>query len=224
MTDIQHHTLPELWRQSSDNANEPYILQTGSLYWTGSAWAKATQDIFGGGSQYEEDTAHTDGDKGNFMLAVRNDGGDVRSGTDGDYEALPVSSYGSLAGVAVHVVGEGDKYIKTNIDVGAAVGNDDGIPIAGVDSSGNKLNLRSGDTGTFLVQQEDRGEAYKIDDANGDGSTIYEGWAAVGSSGGSSVWRLRRQTTTGNVTEIEWQDGDTDYDNEWDERAVDNYS
>ena len=54
MTDIQHHTLEELWRQSSDNANEPFILQTGSLFWNGSAWEKWT-----GGDTEDTDTATT---------------------------------------------------------------------------------------------------------------------------------------------------------------------
>jgi len=38
--DISKHTLPELWRQSADNANYPYILQTGNLVWNGTAWEK----------------------------------------------------------------------------------------------------------------------------------------------------------------------------------------
>lgn len=42
-------------------------------------------------SEYLEDSAHTDGDMGQFVLAVRKDNPTNLSDTDGDYEALQVS-------------------------------------------------------------------------------------------------------------------------------------
>lgn len=46
----------------------------------------------GGGTQYNEDTAHNTGDTGTMALAVRQDTPGNLSGTDGDYEPLQVSS------------------------------------------------------------------------------------------------------------------------------------
>lgn len=51
-------------------------------------------------SDYDEDTAHTDGDKGSFMLAVRNDVQGALVDTDGDYAPLQVDALGRLRVVA----------------------------------------------------------------------------------------------------------------------------
>lgn len=45
---------------------------------------------------HAEDTAHTTGDEGNFMLAVRNDAGTSMVDTDGDYAPLQVNANGML--------------------------------------------------------------------------------------------------------------------------------
>jgi hypothetical protein len=47
-------------------------------------------------STYPEDSAHTSGDLGNFILAVRNDGGTALAGADGDYIPLTTDSAGKL--------------------------------------------------------------------------------------------------------------------------------
>ena len=50
----------------------------------------------GGGTQYDEDTAHTSGDKGTMALAVRKDTAAALAGTDGDYIPLIVDNAGKL--------------------------------------------------------------------------------------------------------------------------------
>lgn len=45
---------------------------------------------------FAEDTAHTSGDLGGFILAVRNDAGTALAGTDGDYIGLSTDSTGKL--------------------------------------------------------------------------------------------------------------------------------
>lgn len=47
-------------------------------------------------SEYAEDSAHTTGDTGQFILAVRNDAGTSLVDTDGDYAPLQVDSTGAL--------------------------------------------------------------------------------------------------------------------------------
>ena len=45
---------------------------------------------------FAEDAAHTSGDLGNFILAVRNDAGTALAGTDGDYIPLTTDATGKL--------------------------------------------------------------------------------------------------------------------------------
>jgi hypothetical protein len=62
--------------------------------------------------------------------------------------------------------------------------------------------------------------AKKVDD---NGSVIYVGEAAVGSSGSSSVWRIQKITLTGSDLDIQWSDGNTDFTKSWDNRATYTY-
>jgi len=48
------------------------------------------------GSEYAEDSAHTDADTGNFILGVRNDTLAALGGTDGDYVPFQMNSSGAL--------------------------------------------------------------------------------------------------------------------------------
>lgn len=43
--EIQRHDLRELWIQSADGDNAPYIGMRGNLYWNGSAWVKWTGKV-----------------------------------------------------------------------------------------------------------------------------------------------------------------------------------
>lgn len=47
-------------------------------------------------AQFDEDSAHASGDKGNFILAVRNDANTSLVDTDGDYAPLQVNANGEL--------------------------------------------------------------------------------------------------------------------------------
>jgi hypothetical protein len=57
------------------------------------------------------------------------------------------------------------------------------------------------------------------------GDLLYKGWAAPGSLDSAAVWRIVRVTinTQGDVTE-EWADGDTNFDNVWNDRLTKGYS
>jgi hypothetical protein len=74
--------------------------------------------------QYLEDDPHNSGDIGNFMLAVRNDGGTALAGTDLDYIPLSTDAAGSLR-VAVSSFTSNYEYAEdtghTTADVGAFV-------------------------------------------------------------------------------------------------------
>lgn len=59
-----------------------------------------------------------------------------------------------------------------------------------------------------------------------EGSTIYKGWAAVGSSTSSSLWRIQKIEFVGLDEDvvITWADGDSNFDNIWDNRVSLSYS
>lgn len=50
------------------------------------------------------------------------------------------------------------------------------------------------------------------------GDLIYRGEALPGSEVGAPAWRIWRVSAGGNV--VEWADGDGDFDNVWDDRAL----
>ncbi len=65
-------------------------------------------------------------------------------------------------------------------------------------------------------------QSTRVDEAS---STVtYFGFAAVGSSESSSVWKIKRLTVSGSITKLEYADGNIDYDNQWSNRAALSYS
>lgn len=75
---------------------------------------------------------------------------------------------------------------------------------------------------TDPVQTIDTLYALRTDD-NGAG-TIYIGQAAVGSGESSSVWRIKKVVESSGDYTITWADGNTNFDNRWDQRASYSYS
>ena len=61
---------------------------------------------------------------------------------------------------------------------------------------------------------------------DGNGNAIYIGTALPGSATTATVWQVKRLTYdgSGNMTALEWADGNDDFDNVWDDRASLNYS
>ena len=67
-----------------------------------------------------------------------------------------------------------------------------------------------------LEQRSDSLGALKLDQAT---TTIaYVGEATFAASTSSALWRIRKLDTTTGV-DIKWADGDSNYDNVWDNRA-----
>lgn len=62
--------------------------------------------------------------------------------------------------------------------------------------------------------------AERYDKTNG---TAYHGWAACGTATSEAKWRIRRIVTTGDDVVIDWADGDSNYDNIWDNRVALSY-
>lgn len=62
----------------------------------------------------------------------------------------------------------------------------------------------------------------RIDDASA--TVTYFGYAVPGSAEGSALWRIKRLTVTGGVTDIKFADGNTNFDNVWSNRAALTYT
>lgn len=72
------------------------------------------------------------------------------------------------------------------------------------------------------LSYQDLGFAQRVDDTT-TVDTIYIGYAEIGSSEASAVWRIKKiDTVTG--ADTTWADGNDNFDNIWDDRAILVYS
>jgi len=55
-------------------------------------------------------------------------------------------------------------------------------------------------------------------------ATTYVGTAIAGADTAAAFWRIKRISVSGTVTTIEFADGDTQFDNVWDNRAILSYT
>ena len=63
--------------------------------------------------------------------------------------------------------------------------------------------------------------AIKIDSS---GTTTYIGQAKIGTATSTADWQIQKISESGTVTTFTWADGNTEYDNIWDNRASLSYS
>lgn len=66
--------------------------------------------------------------------------------------------------------------------------------------------------------------ATQVDVDSVDSTITYVGYAAAGTSTGTASWRIARITSASGAVSIDWADGNTSYDNEWDNRESLSYS
>jgi hypothetical protein len=176
--------------------------------------------VTAGAEVYPEDSAHTSGDEGAFVLAVRNDTNAAMTSTDGNYSPIAVNANGAVAindgGNSVTV----DAPVGTPVNVQIGDGTDtadvipltsnDALAVAIVDGSGNQVTSfgggiqyqedtphTTGDTGTMslAVRNDDAGTAFTSN--NGDYSPI-----AVDSRGQLFVTTASSSSLNVNVTNI----------------------
>ncbi len=57
-----------------------------------------------------------------------------------------------------------------------------------------------------------------------DSTTSYYGFALPGTATANGAWRIQKKTVSGTVTSYLFADGNTDFDNVWDDRASLSYS
>lgn len=57
-----------------------------------------------------------------------------------------------------------------------------------------------------------------------DANTIYRGEASVGSATSALVWRIQKITISGTTVTALWADGNTNFDNRWNDRLTLTYS
>jgi len=131
-------------------------------------------------SIYREDDPHTTGEKGQFVLAVRNDTNAVTTSTDGDYSQISVNDKGAIAiqdgGNSITVDGtvgvsgtvtvsgtvaatqSGTWILGANsgVDIGdVTVNNAGGASAVNIQDGGNSITVDN--TGTFAVQAAQSG-------------------------------------------------------------------
>jgi len=77
------------------------------------------------------------------------------------------------------------------------------------------LTLLSGLFNIFSKQEEPT-----IIDDTGVGGITYVGVAVFGASTAAARWKIKKITEVGTITTIQYADGDTKFDNIWDNRAT----
>ncbi len=88
--------------------------------------------------------------------------------------------------------------------------------------NGRFQELPTGDSVVGTTSEEDTMYAKQIDFVGE--TVIYKGEAVPGSLTSASVWRVRKLTLTGDDVAETWADGDSNFDNVWDDRVSLSYS
>lgn len=83
------------------------------------------------------------------------------------------------------------------------------------------IDLTSTNAKLDTIHSDLKTYATRVDEASG--TVMYVGDAEAGSAISSSVWRIKKVDTTSGVV-ITWADGNTNFDNRWDQRAGLSYS
>ncbi len=97
----------------------------------------------GGGTEFAEDAAHTNGDAGKLILAVRRDTGSAFTSTDGDYTAIAADSNGRVK--VVH-----DQALPAGANVIGTVTIQDGGNVVSIDDAGGSITVDGPLTDTQL--------------------------------------------------------------------------
>lgn len=111
-----------------------------------------------------------------------------------------------------------------SIKIGDASGNTVSIADMGSGIKALDVNVRdlTIDKSNDSIATESVEQSTRVDEAS---STVtYFGFAAVGSSESSSVWKIKRLSVSGSITKLEYADGNINYDNNWSNRASLSYS
>lgn len=74
--------------------------------------------------------------------------------------------------------------------------------------------------GVALQREPSENTALQVDVS---GSTTYVGIAPTGSTTDDAVWQIQKYDTSSGVS-LEWADGDSNFDNVWDDRATGSYA
>lgn len=151
------------------------VNSTGALHVTGG----------GGGTQYQEDAAHTTGDTGTMALAVRKDTAAALAGSDGDYTPLITDANGAL-----HVaVASGSVTASGTIDVDGTVAHD-------AADSGDPLKIGHKAASSLPTAVADADRANSISDTFGRQLTghidpamqTWKNFSATSTSVGHMIW------------------------------------
>jgi hypothetical protein len=114
-------------------------------------------------------------------------------------------------------IGDGSKLV-TATNVGGKTGLDVNIANPTIEITATDLDIRNIDYLFDDITTYDPTLSVRIDEVNK--NLIYIGKATIGSLTSSAVWQIQRVTTTGSVTATLWADGNANFDNIWDNRAV----
>lgn len=165
----------------------------------------------------EEDAAHTSGDMGLMMLAVRNDGGAVTVNNDQDYIALTTDSSGNLR---VNVAGGGLNGVVKSEDASSLSGDtgiaslierrDTLVANGGTSQDADYTRMFSDNFGRLYVTDIDVG--HLVDGTTAAdiiNTTVTQVIAAGGAGVRTYLYSLQLSNTSGVATKVDILDGAT---------------
>jgi len=78
---------------------------------------------------------------------------------------------------------------------------------------------------TYTSEEKDDGSYIKSIDYDASGNVVYYGVTTSGTAKSAAKWQIKKFSYTSNdLTDIQWADGNTKFDNVWDDRASLSYS
>jgi len=106
-----------------------------------------------------------------------------------------------------------------SIKIGDASGQTATIADMGSGIKALDVNVRdlTIDKSNDSIATESVEQSTRVDEVSS--SVTYFGFAAVGASESSAVWKIKRLSVSGSITKLEYADGNINYDNNWSNRA-----
>lgn len=159
----------------------------------------------GGGTQYQEDAAHTSGDTGTLSLAVRRDANTSLVDATGDYAPLQVDSSGNLK-VAI-ISGAGSGGTSATDDAAFSVASGSGTPIMGLADETAPDSVDEGDVGVVRMTLA-RALHVNLRDSSGNELTSGAQYAEDAAHASGDLGTLALVVRKDTATQVAGTDGD----------------
>ena len=128
---------------------------------------------------------------------------------EGSFQQAIVKAFDEPTETLKTTIANPEDIITSDITDSTKIGDGSGANFVGVTAANSRKALNT--------YQIDTTESVYIDEASA--TTTYFGYAVAGASVASAVWKIKRLSISGTVTSILFADGNSNYDNVWNNRS-----